>query len=486
MAVDDLYIPDGVFLKCDQGTTITNLQVNFKKHKLYGEIIATEIDNLPITNIPCFGACSSSGSACIPKTPEWKNIHEGGTKVEGQKPLLITSYCKCMQGGNIDIFFDEESALAELESDKENRVDKNMWIDAPLGFIMIPIAKITGSDYSDMGRGLRQGGKKSWNGIVQMVSHFQDTFAGLGKLVGTGIIGYMPPMTSEFPSTYEIEMQQQWMNTTAEERIAAFDKDMGTDLTSTHEGIKKAGSEFWDRKIENGTQVERGVLAGEAVEFVAELVVGSKGVGAALKTTSQGAKAAITAVRGSAAFANVSEKTAVAIATVNKFVQASKLGNLAKSIKGVFKVGRKKVIFELDLEKHIKFRDMNVPRKRGIGGAHNLEEFMKYSDEFKIVNITEHPTIPGVKHIEYQMTTLDKFGKPTGGYNSKIFEKTVYDPSIISDSKMAQLGREAAEQANKAGTLTREWSGIANDGTKMRGYLNDAGEVRSYFVDFVE
>jgi len=30
------------------------------------------------------------------------------------------------------------------------------------------------------------------------------------------------------------------------------------------------------------------------------------------------------------------------------------------------------------------------------------------------------------------------------GYNSKIFEKTVYDPSIISDSKMAQLGREAA------------------------------------------
>ena len=330
MAVDDLYIPDGVFLKCDQGTTITNLQVNFKKHKLYGEIIATEIDNLPITNIPCFGACSSSGSACIPKTPEWKNIHEGGTKVEGQKPLLITSYCKCMQGGNIDIFFDEESALAELESDKENRVDKNMWIDAPLGFIMNPFAKITGSDYSDMGRGLRQGGKKSWNGIVQMVSHFQDTFAGLGKLVGTGIIGYMPPMTSEFPSTYEIEMQQQWMNTTAEERIAAFDKDMGTDLTSTHEGIKKAGSEFWDRKIENGTQVERDVLAGEAVEFIAELVVGTKGVGAVTK-----------AAKGSALAANISERTAAAIAAINKFVQASKLGKLAKSIKGIFKVGRR-------------------------------------------------------------------------------------------------------------------------------------------------
>ena len=58
------------------------------------------------------------------------------------------------------------------------------------------------------------------------------------------------------------------------------------------------------------------------------------------------------------------------------------------------------------------------------------------------------------------------------GYNSKIFEKTVYDPSIISDSKMAQPGMKAAEQANKTGTLTREWSGIANDGTKMRGYLN--------------
>lgn len=333
MAVDDLYIPDGVFLKCDQGAVLTILNVTPKKHKLYGMVIATEKDNIPITNIPSFGACSSSGSACIPKSPQWKKVHEGGTKVEGQKPLLETSFCKCMQGGSIDIFFNEKEAMASLEADKKSRVDKIPWLDSDLGESLIgpasSIYKLTGGDPSNIGRGVRKGLKGTWNFISDDMWK-AETWKGIGKTIATGVVGYMPPPVSEFPTAYEIEMQQQWMNTTAEERIASFDKDMGTDLTSTHEGLKKAASDFYNKKIENGTWAEGEVMAGEAMEFALELVAGSKGTGALVK-----------GVKGSAAFASASEKLSKAITTINEFVKASKLGKLAKSIKGIFKVGRR-------------------------------------------------------------------------------------------------------------------------------------------------
>ncbi len=75
-------------------------------------------------------------------------------------------------------------------------------------------------------------------------------------------------------------------------------------------------------------------------------------------------------------------------------------------------------------------------------------------------------------------------GKPTKEWVAHIFEKTVYDPQIISDEQFMKWGREAAAQAQAAGKLTREWEGVTPGGIKMRGYLDESGAVRSFFIDF--
>ena len=59
-----------------------------------------------------------------------------------------------------------------------------------------------------------------------------------------------------------------------------------------------------------------------------------------------------------------------------------------------------------ELEAHIKYTDLTVPRKRGIGGAHNVDEFLK--NDIQIVSRKPHPDIKGIEIIEYQLPKLDK------------------------------------------------------------------------------
>lgn len=466
MAVDDLFVPDGVFLKCDQGAIITNLKVNFKKHKLYGEIIATEKDNTPLVNIPSFGACSSTGSACKPTNTYWVNVHEGGTLVEKQKPLLETSFCKCMKGGNIKIFFSEADAIAALEMDKKERVDKIPYVDAILGGATMgplnPLYLFTDTEPSDVGRGVRKGIKSTYHGLKQMVLHPIDTAKGLGKLAMTGVIGYMPPMTSEFPSAEEIEMQQEWMNTTAEERIAEFSKITEIDLVSTHEGIKASASEFYDQKIVHGTNAERGVLMGQTAEFIGELVVGSKGAGAAIKSA-----------KGSAVAASASEKLSIGIATINEFVKATKLGKLAKSIKGIFKVGRKivkarKITLneKLKLDKLKKLfkvgeNDKNLAYVEGQIDGNNIELTSISGKKSKPGSVEQTPfneqqlkTKPTKEDINKGQINVDR-----RAYDSevkaleKILKETTSDSSgkikIVSDRNMCGSCTNAIEELKK-------------------------------------
>ena len=141
------------------------------------------------------------------------------------------------------------------------------------------------------------------------------------------------------------------------------------------------------------------------------------------------------------------------------------------------------VRFRSDYDAHIIKRDYAVKHKNGIGGAHNKAEFMKYVHEVNVLKIEPHPTVPGVSTISYQMPALDKAGKPTGGWKAKSFEKTVYDPAIISDEKFLQMGRQAAAEAQDAGRMDREWYGFTPDGIKIRGYLDASGAVRSFFFD---
>jgi hypothetical protein len=144
--------------------------------------------------------------------------------------------------------------------------------------------------------------------------------------------------------------------------------------------------------------------------------------------------------------------------------------------------------FKQDYETHVARRDYSVPRKKGIGGAHRLDEFMKAvkSGEVQIVSRTPHPTLKGVEQIEYRMKALDRELKPTGEWQTgKPKEKTVYDPTIIGDEQMMLWGRQAFAEAVAAGRVkpgTREWDGVAPNGIEFHGYVDvKTGVVTSFF-----
>ena len=137
---------------------------------------------------------------------------------------------------------------------------------------------------------------------------------------------------------------------------------------------------------------------------------------------------------------------------------------------------------------HIKKRDPDVPRKRGIGGAHDKHEFEAAlrSEGGEVVSRTPHPDLPGAERVDYRMGALDAAGQPTGELRNQVFTKTVYDPSIVPDGRMMQWGQEAADSAMRAngGSLPREWSGLSNNGVRIRGYTNTStGEVTSFFPE---
>ncbi|MBC2239256.1 T7SS effector LXG polymorphic toxin [Listeria booriae] len=134
------------------------------------------------------------------------------------------------------------------------------------------------------------------------------------------------------------------------------------------------------------------------------------------------------------------------------------------------------------LETHLKNTDPSVPRKRGIGGAHNSVEF--YKNDVQIVSKT-NSKVSGVVVVEYKMPKLNMDGTPTGEYGNKVFVKTIYDPQFISDKTYVNRGIEAANNAmlkSKDGTMPREWIGIDSKGVTWRGYYQD-GEITSFFPE---
>ncbi|MET4083681.1 hypothetical protein ABIB40_003653 [Pedobacter sp. UYP30] len=319
MAKDDLFAFNGVILKCDKGAIVLPLIATPKKHNISRLPIATVTDNIPIVNIPSFGVCSITGSACVPVAPEWIKAHDGAQKVLGKAPLLLTSYCKCQAGGTIEVFSDTEKANDALEKDKGDRVDGIPWLDGMLGTALTsPIGPILdmftdgGHDVTEgIGRGFRKGLKGTWNGLVQMVSHPRDTAKGLTKMAGIAVIGYGG--SGMVPAS--VKLQQ-------------FDATFGTTLAPTHEAIGDAIADGWDKKVVHGTTEERSEVTGQVIEGVLEAVVGTKGAGAAVKGVTSAGK-----------FVLGAERVAVMTEAIAKLQKAMKLEALAGKIKGIFKVG---------------------------------------------------------------------------------------------------------------------------------------------------
>ncbi len=101
----------------------------------------------------------------------------------------------------------------------------------------------------------------------------------------------------------------------------------------------------------------------------------------------------------------------------------------------------------------------------------------------KILSCTEYPTIKGITQIEYQIPSFDRAGNVTG-YKAQEFKKTVFDPNIISDRQILELGQQAAAKkfTQAISKDMREFTSEAG-GIKFQVYIKD-GRVDNFFPMF--
>lgn len=172
-----LYVPEGVWLACDKGTSPSTLRVtNNENTTLYSQPMATEADKLPYFNILPMGICGIGIGACLPMVLKWDNPKDG-VKINGNRMLLHDSTCRCLRGGKITIHFDRNSAVAygigegKMPSEyiKEgfdwlaSRAEENIKArDSWLPEFLQPVAHV-GDWFNDLGTGLAEG---AINGVV--------------------------------------------------------------------------------------------------------------------------------------------------------------------------------------------------------------------------------------------------------------------------------------------------------------------------------
>lgn len=130
------YIVDQAVCHCDKGaapayfTGLANQNV-----KINGCKACTKADKLPMANIPSFGVCSVTQSACMPAPIDWTDTYK--VKVKGEETLLFKSKLPCGVGGKIEFMTsgqvpvspEDLKKMTEENSEKEEE-DGLSWWDA--------------------------------------------------------------------------------------------------------------------------------------------------------------------------------------------------------------------------------------------------------------------------------------------------------------------------------------------------------------------
>ena len=177
------YVPEGAFLACDKGTSPSTLRVsNNKNTTIYSVPMASELDFLPFFNIKPMGFCTNplkwaTGASCLPTILTGWQAPKDGVKINGSRMLLEDSFCNCIFGGKINIFFDRAAAVSygvgegKMPTDyikegfdwiaEQNKKGREMR-DQMLPDWMKPVTGV-GDWFSDLGTGLVEG---AVNGVV--------------------------------------------------------------------------------------------------------------------------------------------------------------------------------------------------------------------------------------------------------------------------------------------------------------------------------
>ncbi|MHC5218564.1 CdiA family toxin C-terminal domain-containing protein [Enterococcus sp. LJL128] len=89
-----------------------------------------------------------------------------------------------------------------------------------------------------------------------------------------------------------------------------------------------------------------------------------------------------------------------------------------------------------------------------------------------------HPTIEGIYEIEYRVPMEVKGQLIPNQYKRIPEPKTVYDPSIFSNTEMYQWGVEAMQNGTINGRIVK---GVSSNGIEFTGYFNDVtGEITNF------
>lgn len=167
------------------------------------------------------------------------------------------------------------------------------------------------------------------------------------------------------------------------------------------------------------------------------------------------------------------EKSADVVKTVDRGKDVGKVSGVND-----FKFGE-------NVKNHLKNVE-NINTKKGIVGGHNLDEFNSalrsqgVSLDDLIISKKSHPSIAGIYEIEYRIPKKDITGgiaKPIS-YKNIDTPKTVYDPSVFSETEIYNLGVEAMQNGKIIGGRVE---GTASNGLGFIGYLDEAGNVKNFF-----
>jgi hypothetical protein len=170
---------------------------------------------------------------------------------------------------------------------------------------------------------------------------------------------------------------------------------------------------------------------------------------------------------------------------------------------------------------HVKFRDLADLVRRDIVGLHDAIEFNKLRitkalgnrnfqfpiaktldevDEIVILAEKTHPSIPGVKVVEYRVPATDgkltqkvngvdvnkgyTTGATKGVKSTEDYVKTVYDPTIWTDGKLEKALKESLQDAfNKEGAFIngKSYIGKTTEGYEIEFWYRDNKVQTFYF-----
>ncbi|HCF3399473.1 TPA: CdiA family toxin C-terminal domain-containing protein, partial [Pseudomonas aeruginosa] len=157
------------------------------------------------------------------------------------------------------------------------------------------------------------------------------------------------------------------------------------------------------------------------------------------------------------------------------------LGRLGGGAKGTanFPEG---MSFNPNIKNHLSNFD-GLTQKSGISGTYNLDAFSQAVSSNGVKVLSETPgSVKGITTIEYQIPAYDRAGNVIG-YKAQPFTKTVYDPKVISDQKVLDLGRQAAASGYvKAVASGDRYYDSTAGGITFRVYLDErTGAVLNFY-----